>query len=741
MRLADARRFVMPERSERAKQIAAAVRALESSGRVTDAAEREKFIQNAVGDDPGLRAEVTATLQQPGGESPHTNAMPALLVPGTLLNGRYRVMSELGRGGFGIVYLAQDQQLHGRPVVVKVQSNPQADDSWFARKFAAEIQALALIDHPGVVGALDTGKTPDGRPFLVMQYVDGSPLRSAMRPEGMPLDRAANILRQIGQALSAAHDKGVWHRDLKPENIMLQPFAGGSEHVRLIDFGIASITDTAATQSWDQSRVAGTLPYMAPEQKDGQVSASADIYAFGVIAYEMITGRKPFVAPNAGQLAELQHASVRIKPCLLRPELSAGAQKLILQALSYNPKERPASAQEFGDRLANELLAGGTVSGGSSRTDRPWGVPHRPAVLAAIICMVAAGAWLLHTFHTNNTRADLPPAAHLPAGESSTPRPQPTEPAPAPVNSANLAQKDGAATATPKPAVPSRTGLLALNAGERASYNSKAVDARNRPPESTAANEAARIAFEQGSRLEKQGKYADSIPALSEAILLQPDNAEAYFLRCDAYHWQAQEERALADCTEAIRLKPDHVWAYTRRCAVYSYMPSPDYARALQDCNEAIRLDPEFNVAYNNRGFAYAGLKQFDRALQDWQESIHFNPDNISAHHNLAHFYFDRQQYDKALREDSECIRIAPNNPEYFKDRGMTYIRLQQYRAAVQDFNEAIRMNPGSGAYYNQRAYAKEMLGDTEAAAADRQHAQELSGIHGPAATPSPLPR
>src|SRR5580698_9184647 len=120
---------------------------------------------------------------------------------GALLNDRYLIVRELSSGGFGKVFLAQDQQLHNRQVVVKIQLDRAIDDPWFEKKFQEELRALALIDHPGVVGALDSSRTPDGRPFLVMQYVEGQSLRSVITSDGLPLDRAANIIRQIGQAL------------------------------------------------------------------------------------------------------------------------------------------------------------------------------------------------------------------------------------------------------------------------------------------------------------------------------------------------------------------------------------------------------------------------------------------------------------------------------------------------------------------------------------------------------------
>jgi tRNA A-37 threonylcarbamoyl transferase component Bud32 len=311
---------------------------------------------------------------------------------GTLLKDRYLIVRELSSGGFGKVFLAHDQQLHNRPVVVKIQLDRAIDDPWFEKKFAEELRALALIDHPGVVGALDSGRTADGRPFLVMQYVEGHPLRSVIAADGLPLDRAANIIRQIGHALGAAHSKNIWHRDLKPENIMLQILPGGEEHVRLIDFGLATISDLAARQTL--TRVAGSVAYMAPEQFSGQPSASTDIYGFGVIAYEVVTGRKPFVAQDAAQHAFLQRSGVRIKPSALRPGISSTAEKLILHAISYNPNDRPVSANGFGDALSQALLnsqSSQTIQMEAVRTKRVrlgW-------LAGALVVVLAAGAaWI-----------------------------------------------------------------------------------------------------------------------------------------------------------------------------------------------------------------------------------------------------------------------------------------------------------------------------------------------------------
>src|SRR5260370_20518243 len=158
---------------------------------------------------------------------------------GVQLKGRYLIERELGSGGFGTVFLARDTQLHNKAVVVKILRDLH-DDGWARRKFVAECEALARINHPGVVQVLDDGETMQRQPFLVMQFVDGVPLRSAIGPSGMVLSRVAHIAEQIGQALTAAHGHGVIHRDLKPEKVMLSDLGGGNEMAVLVVFGIAT---------------------------------------------------------------------------------------------------------------------------------------------------------------------------------------------------------------------------------------------------------------------------------------------------------------------------------------------------------------------------------------------------------------------------------------------------------------------------------------------------------------------
>jgi serine/threonine protein kinase len=275
---------------------------------------------------------------------------------GQLIKGRYKIQQELGRGGMGVVYLAHDTELHNRPVVIKVLRDATAED-WLTKKFRQEIEALVRIEHPGVVGIFDAGEMPDGQLFVVMQFVEGVNLRSILTKEGKQVDfeQTARIVEQVGRALTAAHERGVLHCDLKPENIMLQTSQPGEEIVKLIDFGIAKIRDSKVTSA-EPTKIAGTMEYMAPEQLSGSPTTASDIFSLGIIAYEMLTGRKPFPANNLLQLFEAHKTGVKEPPKILRPDLPEPAQAAILRALNPDPEQRYKRARDFGDDLRAALL-------------------------------------------------------------------------------------------------------------------------------------------------------------------------------------------------------------------------------------------------------------------------------------------------------------------------------------------------------------------------------------------------
>jgi serine/threonine protein kinase len=270
---------------------------------------------------------------------------------GTLVAGRYLVEQEIGAGGISTVYLARDLQAFGRNVVVKVLQEEFQKDEYVAQKFRQEAEALSRVDHPNVVSIHGRGELDGGRPYLVLQYIKGTSLRDLIRPGGIELDRAATIIRWVAHALTAAHETGVLHRDLKPDNIMLQPF-GDEERVVVIDFGIAQVKDSVIGHKTSLATAVGTVSYMSPEQLSGDdLTPASDTFALGVIAYELITGQKPFTPHTAYQLLDEQRAGVAVAPKELRPELHAPAQAAILRALSFEPAQRQQRTRDFGNEV------------------------------------------------------------------------------------------------------------------------------------------------------------------------------------------------------------------------------------------------------------------------------------------------------------------------------------------------------------------------------------------------------
>jgi serine/threonine protein kinase len=358
------------------------------SALVLPPSERDAFVEKACVGDPVLVREVKSLLHAHNstGDFLNTPVFKLDFVPedfvGTTIGERYVIERELPHGGMSHVYFARDLRINHRAVVIKILSQTLVEHPDARRRFEQELATLSYIQHEGVVRVSDKGELADGRPYIVMEYVDGEMLRLQIPNEGMDLARAASILKQLGEALDHAHEKGIFHRDLKPENIIVKR---GTDSIVLIDFGIAKVQDSVA-QTTAHGITPGTLPYMSPEQLRGDnITAASDIYSMAVIAYELVTGRRPFNPNSASQLAPMQRAGVRVKPIDLRPNLPARAQDVILRGLSFNPKARYGNAKEFGDELARNLQEFAPSNGHS------WG-----KVIAA--CLMILGAVIISVY-------------------------------------------------------------------------------------------------------------------------------------------------------------------------------------------------------------------------------------------------------------------------------------------------------------------------------------------------------
>src|SRR5450631_626834 len=269
--------------------------------------------------------------------------------------GRYRVVGTLGRGAMGAIYKAHDPDID-RPVAIKLIRSDlldSADREDFIARFRREAQAAGRFTHPNIVGIYDFG-LHEGDPFLAMEFVEGAPLSQACPPQGrFATGDAIGIALQILLALHEAHAAGVVHRDIKPANILLL----GGRRVKVTDFGIARMDTSNLTQ---KDAVIGTPSYMSPEQCRGDtVDGRSDLFSTGIVLFEMLAGRKPFIGASAAEvISKLQHQPLPDLRMAL-PDVPEAVRAVIARSLVKDPVARYASAAEMADHLRAAWAAEG----------------------------------------------------------------------------------------------------------------------------------------------------------------------------------------------------------------------------------------------------------------------------------------------------------------------------------------------------------------------------------------------
>jgi predicted Ser/Thr protein kinase len=339
-------------------------------------------------DDPILSQAATIALA-----APSTSSSPdeGRFLPGTLFAGRYRIISLLGRGGMGEVYRATDLTL-AQPVALKFLSDASSSSPRMLELFHNEVRIARQVSHPNVCRVYDVGEAA-GMPYISMEYVDGEDLETLLQRIGrLPSHKALEIARKICAGVAAAHDKGVLHRDLKPANVMLDKRG----NVVVMDFGLAAV----AQQLHGAEARSGTPAYMAPEQLRGEeVTAKSDIYALGLMLYELFTGKRAYEAGTLAGLIRLQENAHIVSMSSLAADVDISVERAIRRCLDPIPAKRPATALAVaaalpgGDPLAAALAAGETPSpdlvAASGKTE---GLPLKrsvPLVLALAALIVA----------------------------------------------------------------------------------------------------------------------------------------------------------------------------------------------------------------------------------------------------------------------------------------------------------------------------------------------------------------
>lgn len=273
---------------------------------------------------------------------------------GSVLNNRYRITERIASGGMGVVYRGERLEL-GRPVAIKFLHELYKEKQRFLTRFEREARAMSKLSHPYCVSVIDFGV--ESAPYIVMDYVTGTTLKALIARERLTIGRATRIAGQVLAALAHAHEQGIIHRDIKPDNIILCDAVGVGEHVRILDFGLAKLLDNSVDSNLSTaSLLIGTPNYMSPEQSSGgEVDLRTDLYSTGVVLFEMLTGRKPFIDEEALNVLRMHRetapptladaasgAAAQSEP-LFSPEL----EELMSKAMAKSPDDRFQTAEEF----------------------------------------------------------------------------------------------------------------------------------------------------------------------------------------------------------------------------------------------------------------------------------------------------------------------------------------------------------------------------------------------------------
>jgi serine/threonine protein kinase len=291
-------------------------------------------------------AEIGDRKTNPTGRLALTWENPKVLL-GQTIKGRYYVIEKLDQDDSSIVYLAEDKIIADKQVVVRVLME-EKNDAFLSKIFSEERVSLSHLNHPSVVGVLDSGELLEGLPFIVSESVDGFSLKEKLSKleQFNPL-RTARIVRQASYALSEVHQNGILHRSLKPSSIFLTVSEVGTEQVKVADF---VVSNGAKKQNME------SVKYLSPEQIEGKMpNFASDIYSLAVIAYQMLTGAMPFDFASADQLLKAQRDGLYILPSKLRKEISPSVDEVFIKALAYHPTERYPKARDFGDALFSAL--------------------------------------------------------------------------------------------------------------------------------------------------------------------------------------------------------------------------------------------------------------------------------------------------------------------------------------------------------------------------------------------------
>jgi serine/threonine protein kinase len=687
---------------------------MRQNGNTRDEITFHECLQSMDNNNPETTADATdAAEKTPTSKGP--------LSIGDLVSDRYEVLAHIGSGGMGEVYKVLDRSTQSL-YALKMISPHLADQKTLAKRLEHEAQAARTLVHGNIVTVYDVGKSYDGAPYLIMDYIEGDSLEELLKQEVvLTPERALTISLQIAEALVHAAQKEVVHRDLKPSNVLMTKTPAGTDMVKIVDFGIAKVSDQDTadkTKLTQAGELLGTPLYMSPEQCTGEeLDARSDIYSFGCIMYELLTGKSPYAAENQVKVI-LKHLSDDPPPLPTGAGISADLKAVVMRCLEKYRADRYQSAVELHIDL-ERIREGRKIR--PYKRKRRFENKHKIAAAAAGFLLLAGTVGFVGFQSLSNH------------GEASLGR---TQHRVEKYYGKTLSQWTSAIEKSPdNPELYLARGILHTQRDERTNAIDDFTQAINLKPDFMKAYQERAFMNTMIAQYDKGAQDANKI------ISLAPDSAEGYQTRGWVYGAREQYAEAMADWQHANAIQENPYNLY--HLATYQ-LKLGNYKLAEQTIEKAIELS-QGNFSYRGiAGIVFTFQQNYEKAYEElkvatddpdargveWQLLAYYYVcvgNHAAAEHAVAQakvletfparafrlageYYRTAGQYDKAIQEFSASTSLEEYPPGY-RERAVTYMNVGQLRAAFADLKKSLQLNPYSSVTLSYLAAAENQLG------------------------------
>jgi eukaryotic-like serine/threonine-protein kinase len=780
-----------PERWRQIEQIYD--RALERA-----ADEREVFLARACGEDEALRREVEmliagheeagSFLKSPAWEvaagTPATG--PAETLVGRSID-RYQILSLLGTGGMGEVYLAHDTRL-GREIALKLLPARFTADADRVRHFEQEVRAASALNHPNIVAVYDTGVTEAGR-FVVMELVAGRTLRALAR-ERLSLESLVELGRQVAQALAVAHAAGIVHRDIKPDNIMVRD----DGYAKVLDFGIARLFPAGVAHLADQTSLhtrpgtlLGTPQYMSPEQARGEaVSSATDIFSLGIVFYELATGEHPFKADSQIGVLHGIISDPPLSPGRVNPRIPAALEALILQMLEKEPHLRPAAAKveaalaESQWRPVDGETGPAMVSaahitpdrendrreppapGSPPRVRKAWRMAAAGSIAAAALTLAFGPFDLRQLMRGAGTDLGVASVAVLPLENlSNDPEQEYFSDGMTEALIADLARLGGLRVISrtsvmtyksvrkPLPQIARELNVAAVvegsvvRSGDRVRITAQLIDAKT--DRHLWANSYDRdlrdvltLQSEVAGAIAQQIRITLTPQEAARFAAARPVNADAHeaYLRGRYFLTKGTEpaiRKAIADFSHAIETDPEYAPPYAGLSDAFAALrfshsrPHDVMPQAKAAAAKAVQLDPKLAEGHVSLAVVLMTYEfDWSGAEKELRQAIDLSPNLADAHHYYALYLAGLGRRDEARAEIERARELDPLSPMTLADAGWVYYLARRYDRTVDMNQKAIDLEPNFWMAHRDLGLGYERVGRFADAVAEMQTARKI---------------